>query len=271
MPAQTIDEIIIQLEGIIQHCIDTNNRAGYFAALYHRVTCRIKDGIANNEFEDNARMERLDVLFAMRYINAWNQWQSGQAPTASWRVAFEAAQSKGLVMQHLLLGINAHINLDLGIATAETMQGYPIAGIQKDFNAINTVLASLVNVVEQEIFKVSPLMFLLDTLGKSFDEMMVEFSINTAREGAWQFAVELSGKTGAAYIDCIAVRDTAIAGLANNLAHPKGKFFAFIIKFIGWFEWKQPAKVIETLRYVAKKAADAIAPAAITQPQPAVV
>ena len=262
MPSQTIDEVIAELEGIIQQCIDTDNRAGYFAALYHRVTCRIKDGIANNEFEDGIRMERLDVLFANRYIDAWKQWCAGQQPTASWRIAFEAAQNKGIIMQHLLLGINAHINLDLGIATTETMYGYPITGIQKDFNTINAVLASLISVVEQEIFKLSPLMFLLDTVGKSFDEMLVEFSINTAREGAWQFAVELSGKTGAAYTTCISVRDAAIANLATNLAKPKGKFFAFIIKVIGWFEWKQPAKCIETLRYVAKKAAENIAPPA---------
>jgi hypothetical protein len=59
------------------------------------------------------------------------------------------------------------------------------------------------------------------------------------------------------------VRDTAIANLASNLATPKGKFFAFIIKVIGWFEWKQPGKCIETLRYVTKKAAEDIAPVTI--------
>lgn len=249
MPAQTIDQVILQLEGIIQECISTNNRAGYFAALYHRVTCRIKEGIANNEFEDNARMERLDVLFANRYIDAWLQWKAGQQPTASWAMAFKAAESKGIIMQHILLGINAHINLDLGIATAETMNGSVLGGIQKDFNTINNVLASLIDVVEQEIFKVSPLMFLIDTWAKNVDEMMVQFSINTAREGAWLFATEVSGKTGIDYTNCVNTRDNAIAKIAKELASPRGWLFSTLITVVGWFEWKKTGVIVDTIPY----------------------
>ncbi|MGF7077483.1 hypothetical protein ABIC84_005453 [Mucilaginibacter sp. 3215] len=36
--AQTIDQIIEQLEAIIADAIKTDSRAGYFAALYHKVT-----------------------------------------------------------------------------------------------------------------------------------------------------------------------------------------------------------------------------------------
>lgn len=249
MPAQTIDEVITALEAVIQECIDTNNRAGYFAALYHRVTCRIKQGIAANEFEDNARMEVLDVLFANRYLDAWYAWKAGNNPTASWAVAFEAAQTKGVIMQHLLLGINAHINLDLGISTVATMHGGALDGMHNDFNKINTVLASLIDVVKAEVFKVSPLMFLIDSYAKNYDEMLVQFSIDTARDGAWLFATELDGKTGSTYDDCINTRDNAIAQLGTALAKPKGWFFGAIVKIVGWFEYKQPKDVIATLRY----------------------
>lgn len=129
-----IDDIIRDLESVMQTCMAENSRAGYFAALYHRVTCRIREGIARREFEDNARMERLDVLFALRYLQAWNTWRAGGRPAASWQVAFGAAAGANtVVMQHLLLGINAHINLDLGIAAAETMRGYPLQGVKKGF------------------------------------------------------------------------------------------------------------------------------------------
>jgi hypothetical protein len=73
MEAQTIDEVISQLETIIQNAIKSNSRAGYFAALYHKVTSRVKEGIQAGEFENGTRMEQLDVIFANRYIIAYNQ------------------------------------------------------------------------------------------------------------------------------------------------------------------------------------------------------
>jgi len=260
MPATTINEVIDQLEEVISYCITHNNRAGYFAALYHRVTCRIRDGILAKEFEDNERMEKLDVIFANFFLDAWHKWISKETPSQSWSIAFEAAANKGIIMQHLLLGINAHINLDLGVATADTMKGYPIDGIQKDFNTINTVLASLTDAVKSEIFKVSPLMKLLDRIGGRFDEMLVEFSINTARDGAWRFATELSAKTGIDYSACISTRDEAIAMLGKNIAQPSGKIFSVIVGLISVFEWRSTSKVIETLHYVAAKAAEQTKP-----------
>ena len=67
----TIDEVITALEQIMDTCTRTGNRLGYFAALYYKVTCRVREGIRNQEFEDGARMERLDVTFANRYLQAW--------------------------------------------------------------------------------------------------------------------------------------------------------------------------------------------------------
>lgn len=257
MPLTTIDNIIADLENIIATCITTNSRAGYFTVLYHRVTCRIKEGIENSEFEDNERMGRLDVIFAQRYIDAWNTWKAGGTPTGSWKVAFEAAaKNNTVVLQHLLLGINAHINLDLGIAAAQTMTGYPLAGIQKDFNSINTVLASLVDEVQGNLGKVSPMIWLADMLSHSNDEKLATFSINIAREGAWMFATEVAGKTGQAYDDCVSVRDASIAKLGAAIASPRGKIFAFLIRLVSWFEWKKPADIINKLKYVVKQAAE---------------
>jgi hypothetical protein len=257
MPEKNIDQVIADLENIIAYCIANNSRAGYFTVLYHRVTCRIKEGVQNKEFEDNLRMEKLDVIFAQRYIDAWNTWKTGGTPTGSWKVAFEAAaKNNTVVLQHLLLGINAHINLDLGIAAAQTMTGYPIAGIQKDFNAINTVLASLVDEVQDNLGKVSPMMWLADMLSHSHDEKLATFSINIAREGAWLFAQEVSGKTGQAFTDCVNARDTSIAQLGAAIASPRGKIFAFLIGLVSWCEWKKPASIIEKLKYVVKQAAE---------------
>lgn len=95
------------------------SRLGYFAALYRRVTMAVKQGVADNIFQDGARMERLDVIFANRYLDALQEFRNGQPTTMSWRAAFQAAAHwYPLVLQQLLVGMNAHINLDLGVAAA---------------------------------------------------------------------------------------------------------------------------------------------------------
>jgi len=62
MPYTTIDQILTELQNIITTSAKTGDRAGYFAALYFKVTSDVKEGIAKNEFENGPRMERLDVL-----------------------------------------------------------------------------------------------------------------------------------------------------------------------------------------------------------------
>jgi hypothetical protein len=235
--AATIDEVIAQLEAVIDYCKKNNSRAGYFAMLYYCVTCRVKKGILNNEFENGPRMERLDVFFAGRYLQAWHEWRTGGKPTQSWATAFKAVTDvPGIVLQHLLLGINAHINLDLGIATVETMAGQQLDGIEKDFNAINTLLASMIGATKACLSKINPLMYLLKLQKGNLDDLLVQFSIDEARKGAWAFAVLLSEKTGTAYAECIAARDSKIAELANNLAYPDSGLLRFTVKIIRLFE-----------------------------------
>ena len=50
-----------QLTQIVEQCEATKNKAGYFAALYKRMTVAVINGINANQFEDGARMDKLDT------------------------------------------------------------------------------------------------------------------------------------------------------------------------------------------------------------------
>lgn len=248
---KTINEVLVRMDQIVEECKNTQSRIGYFAILYRQVTLRIRDGILALEFEDNPRMEKLDVLFAGRFITAYDLWKSNKKPTDSWFLAFESSNSsKHLVLQHLFSGINAHINLDLGVSAAETMQSEPIAGIQKDFNKINEVLAELVDGVKSNISKISPIFGWLIPLAKGRDEILLNFSIQLARDGAWKYAGE--------YYECedrtasILERDLNIAKLANKLINP-GKLLLFMVKIVSFAEWKSVSRTMEQLDSVVKK------------------
>jgi hypothetical protein len=159
--------------------------------LYRQVTRRIREGVLAQEFEDNDRMVKLEVIFTGRFIEAYESWKQGQKTTESWFIAFETTEKNNyLVLQHLFLGINAHINLDLGIAAVEAVEIEPIEGIQNDFNTINSVLAELVEGVKTNISTVSPTFGWLIPLAKGRDELLLNFSIQVARDGAWKYAEE---------------------------------------------------------------------------------
>ncbi len=167
------------------------SRLGYFAALYETMTRRVAAGVAAGRFSDGALMERLACHFAGRYLSAVAQHEAGDAPPRCWAVAFEAAERwRPVILQHLLLGMNAHINFDLGIAVAEVADGDArgVAELRPDFLEINEVLAELLSVVERRIESVSPWMWLLDRVGGCTETAVINFSMGRARDAAWSVA-----------------------------------------------------------------------------------
>ena len=158
MPATSISEVIEKLNEIIIRSAANSDRAGYFAALYKRVTVAVADKIKQGYFDDNARMEKMDVVFANRYLEAFENYKNGIVCTNCWQLAFDVTKSwNPMVIHHLLAGMNAHISLDLGIAAATVSPGAAVSEIQNDFNKINRVLAELTNDVKTQLFDMWPL------------------------------------------------------------------------------------------------------------------
>ncbi len=245
MPARTIDEVIIRLEEIIRLCRERKSRLGYFPALYRKVTIEVKKGIAAGKFEDGARMEKLDVIFANRYLEAWDQHERGEKPTNSWLVAFQAGRSRWpIVLQHLLLGMNAHINLDLGIAAARAAPAEALASLHNDFNAINGVLASLVDEVRSELEYIWPPLRFLARLTNRSEEMLINLSMAEARDQAWNLAERLAPLSPVEQERVIAEADGWTALFGRVVKDPPPFFNTLLIRTA---EIKSVAKIIDIL------------------------
>lgn len=229
---KSIDDVIDVLDAIIKETESGENPLGYFAVLYQKVTLKVKEGIENNFFDDGERMEKLDVLFAQRYFDAYFAWKKETTITDSWKVCFENSEKYwSVVLQHLLLGMNAHINLDLGIAAVETARGGNIEDLKGDFMKINDILSSLVNEVQSSISKIWPLLGKILKLTGKIDDYLVDFSMELARDGAWEFALELSSKNKSERTIFIEHRDKKVAQKADLVLNP-GKMAKFILKII---------------------------------------
>lgn len=217
----SIQDVIDRLSGIIDQARAERSRVGYFAALYRRMTQEIQAGIRNGEFSDGVLVERLDVAFAERYFVAYDAWTRGAPTTGVWRTAFgAAAESRHVVLQHLLLGINAHINLDLGIVTATMVEEGELSTIQRDFDQVNFLIRRLIPSIQDRINALSPGFRLVDTLGGSLDETLFDFSLQAARDSAWDFANELRPLSLAARAPRFESRDHEFTRCAQHLLNP---------------------------------------------------
>ena len=216
-----VDDVLDALGEVVRRVRDGGSPLGYFAAMYRTVTAKVKEGIRAGFFDDGERMERLDVVFARRYLSALRTFEAGGRPTRSWELAFHAARSRRpIVLQQLLLGINAHINLDLGIATAESAPGPALPALRRDFDRINEILATVLEEMQRSMASISPCLGMLDRVGGRHDDEVIRFSMDKARAGAWRFATELAPLDPEAWSGPIGARDGRVAHVARVVLNP---------------------------------------------------
>ncbi len=122
----------------------------FFLGTYSRTTRAVGEAIADARFEDPAWVDRWDVAFAQLYLDALaaHEEDPGSAPRP-WRAALGADPDLH-PLQHVLLGINAHINYDLPqallavITDDEFAEPGVLARRRRDHERIDGVLAARV-------------------------------------------------------------------------------------------------------------------------------
>jgi hypothetical protein len=88
----------------------------FFLATYLRTTQAVRAELGAGGFEDWAWVERWDVAFAQFYLDALEADLAHGPVPGPWAAAFAPAGLSGRgvpPLQHVLLGMNAHINYDL--------------------------------------------------------------------------------------------------------------------------------------------------------------
>lgn len=225
MQATDIEDVLVKLGQIIDHYRERRSPLGFFPAVYRATTARVRAGIQSGAFADAARMNRLATVFANRYLAAFDvaQTAGGGRPARAWQVAFDAgARSHTMILQHVLVGMNAHINFDLPLAVIAAAGGGTVADIEQDFKAINQILAALLDPVQDVIDGFSPLLGILDQVGGRTDEALVTFSINNARDEAWHEATRLALEPTEQRERSILSLDRRVTLLAERIILPDG-------------------------------------------------
>lgn len=243
----TIDEVLAELDRIIEQSRQENDYIGLFAYVYRRTTAAIQQGIEEGVFEDGPRMEHFDVYFANLYIQAHRNFRAHQPTSSAWQICFDARFIKMTALQHVLMGMNAHINLDLGIAAASTSEGPQLLQMKNDFNKVNKILNSIIDEIQASLSRISPFMFILDWVGGRKDEKLVDFGIRRFRQQAWMMACELALALEDDKPRLITQVDKKTTDLSRAIQNPPHWWIRLICSLISGWEEKSTARILDRL------------------------
>lgn len=192
MAERTFPAVVDDLTRIVEASRQEGSALGIFPAMYRTVTTTVGEGIEAGVFDAPERVRQLVMVFADLYIDAYDTHRSGGDAPLSWALAFDQAEGgRCSICEHLLLGMNAHINLDLGVAAAAVSTPVDHQALRADFDRVNVVLFALLGELQAAMGAVSPWMSRLDRVGLGLDEAMMRFGIGGARSLAWDFSETL--------------------------------------------------------------------------------
>lgn len=221
---RTLDEAVAALSTLEEAFLRAGDRRAIFATVYGAMSREMVRRLQTRQFVNNEWMERSAIAFANLYRAALVNYESGAEPVPKcWTMAFDAAiHGPALVMQNLLLGMNAHINRDLPFALTA-------AGIDpnrdtkyQDHNAVNEILEFLTHSVEDTVYRMyAPGLQAVATVMAGWDKIVSSFGVRLARRGAWDAAVAMTdAKNGLALnLVHLAVEERAVL-TANVLLSP---------------------------------------------------
>ena len=104
----------------------------------------------------------------------------------------------------------------------------------------------MVEGVQKQINQISPVIGVLDFLTGRWDERLVDFSIQIARDGAWDFALAYANTSKERKHELLLRRDHSTAWLGKDLAHPRFPL-NLIASFVKVFERKNIQAIAQVL------------------------
>lgn len=172
-----------------------------FLRCYSMMTGNMITALDADRFHDRTWATQLLNVFGEYYFLALAAYdQSSSETPAVWKFAHDAAIQRNLhVMQHLFLGINAHINYDLVLTVVDMLEPEwdQLNEAQRqlryeDHCKVNEVIAETIDRVQDTVIeRYDPLMDVIDRMLGRVDELLLSRLITHWRESVWQQAMSM--------------------------------------------------------------------------------
>ena len=189
--AVEVADLLLRMEGQLAELEAAGDPARFFLGTYLRTTRAVAEALGGGTFEDPAWVGELDVVFAGLYLDALAAYRRDRASApATWRRAFAADPSLP-PEAHVLLGVHAHINVDLPQALVATIPPEDFANSvvcarrRRDHGRIDRVLAARVAAEDSELERAGGRRSALDRLIAPVNRTAVRRFLREARRTVW--------------------------------------------------------------------------------------
>lgn len=235
----TIADVSRELRAV---ALEAGDASGYFPALYAGVTDDVGASIAAGCFGDGERMDTFACAFAERYLRPR---RAASPVPGCWKAAFDVTGEPSLlIVQHLLLGINAHVNFDLPqVVVAIADASGDIASVRHDFDAVNDILAARQVAVLRSLGTVSRWVNMAAAAGGG---RLFNFSLVRARQQSWLAAERMWALDPAGRAQYIGELDRLVTVLAYLITRP-GFPVSVALRGLRLLEQRDPRKVTNAL------------------------
>lgn len=189
-----------RMQDLLQSWETQHDTRAIFLGCYLLMTRNMLAAIQAGEFQDPAWVHRWLDHFSDYYFQALTAFEQGQENLAQpWQYAFSATREPGtMVLQNLMLGINAHINYDLILALGDMLepewQELPEEKRQLrylDHCHVNAIIARTTDSVQDTVVeRYSTAAKVADVALGPLDEWLASRLINAWRERVWRLALE---------------------------------------------------------------------------------
>ena len=187
------------MQALAQQWDAQSDRRAIFLKCYLLMTHNMLAALSAGEFHDTDWVHALLDRFAGYYFTALEAFEQRSPTTpAVWQVAHGAAHlPQTMSLQHLFLGINAHINYDLVLALAVMLEPEwdHLADEQRaqrhaDFCYVNHVIGQTIDAVQERVIDpISPGIEVMDMLMRPVDDWVASHLIIHWRDKVWQHVV----------------------------------------------------------------------------------
>jgi hypothetical protein len=200
---QTISDAAQSLTALENLFRQTKDKRGIFVVAYKEMTDTLQKLIDSQEkgsdkiFNDLEWVKGYLVTFANLYREALYGALHHLTVPRAWKISFEKIEDEGiLTIQHLMLGINAHIMRDLpftlnqiGLGNDEQQKFR-----KEDHDNVNQVLETATDTIQKKVsnYHRAKGLALLDSFLTSFDEWVTNSFFQRQREMAWLDALSLA-------------------------------------------------------------------------------
>jgi hypothetical protein len=223
-----VPALIVRMADLLQSLEDAGDPGRFFLGTYLRTTRAVAAAMGAGAFQDADWVARWDVDFAGRYLDALDAHRADGEVPAPWRLAFGARP--GLPPEaHVLLGMNAHINVDLPqslvamIPPEDFADPAVLARRRRDHERIDGVLASRVAEEDVALQRAGGRRTPLDGLLAPANRVASRLFLLESRRKVWANARALDGARlagSAAYASRLAELEAASADRVRDLLRP---------------------------------------------------